>query len=167
VNGANKAAEMLNSIAAGGEDSYVQYWEHKLAFNLSGHALHTMFWNNMKPDGGGEPSGALAEGITKDFGSYANFKRLFQASAGAVEGSGWAILGYDMLSRKLMVYQAGKHMNLNVQSAAPLLVIDVWEHAYYLKYQNKRGEYIDAFFNVINWDDVARRYSVYTHPRAS
>jgi Fe-Mn family superoxide dismutase len=121
----------------------------------------------MKPNGGGEPSGPLAEGINKDFGSYANFKRLFQASAGAVEGSGWAILGYDMLSRKLMVYQAGKHMNLNVQSAAPLLVIDVWEHAYYLKYQNKRGEYIDAFFNVINWDDVARRYSVYTHPRAS
>ncbi len=159
VNGANNALEKLDAIAAGeGDAGLVKHWTRELAFHGSGHSLHLLFWNNMKPDGGGEPSGDLAGAIEASFGGFENFARLFKAASGAVEASGWGILGYEPVSGRLVVLQAEKHHDITVHGVVPLLAIDVWEHAYYLRYQNRRGDYVDAFMNVIDWDDVARRY---------
>lgn len=158
VKGANKALKKLAEIASGqGDASLVKHWSRELAFHGSGHAMHLIFWNNMKP-GGSEPEGALADALVADFGSIDGFKNLFLRASKSVEGSGWGILGYENVSRRLVVLQAEKHQDHTVQGISPLLVVDVWEHAYYLKYQNMRGDYIKAFMNVINWDDVANRY---------
>jgi Fe-Mn family superoxide dismutase len=162
VNGLNKAMEMLEEVRETGDTALVKHWSRELAFHGSGHFLHTIFWKNMSPKGGGTPSGALAKAIDRDFGGFDKFKVHFAAASKAVEGSGWGILAYHPVARKLMVLQAEKHHNLTVQGVLPLLVIDVWEHAYYLRYQNKRADYIEAFFNVINWDDVATRYEAIT-----
>ncbi len=159
VNGANNALRKLDEIASGeGDAGLVKHWTRELAFHGSGHTMHLLFWNNMRPDGGGEPSGDLADAVNESFGEFANFSRLFKAASVAVEASGWGILGYEPVSRRLVVLQAEKHHDLTVHGVVPLLAIDVWEHAYYLRYQNRRGDYVDAFMNVINWDDVARRY---------
>jgi superoxide dismutase, Fe-Mn family len=161
VNGANAALEKLADARSKGDYSAVKAITRDLAFNGSGHAMHCIFWRNMSPNGGGEPTGKLAEAIKRDFGSFDNFKNQFIAASVGVEGSGWGILGYhvdDAGKAQLMIIQAEKHQNLTVQGITPLLVLDVWEHAYYLKYQNKRADYVKAFFNVINWDDVAQRY---------
>ena len=160
VKGANAALDALAAIAAGtGDASLTGHWTGQLAFNGSGHALHTLFWNNLAPKGGGAFSSALAEAIKADFGGPAQFEKLFTATAMGVQGSGWAILGYDPLSRRLVVIQAEKHQNLTLQGITPLLALDVWEHAYYLKYQNKRADYVKAFFTIINGDDVSARYA--------
>ena len=159
VKGANVALEALAAIAAGsGDASLIAHWNGQLAFNGSGHALHTMFWNNMKK-GGSKPAGPLAEAIKTGFGSHEAFEKLFTATAGAVQGSGWGILGYDALSGRLQVISAEKHQNLTLQSITPILAVDVWEHAYYLKYQNKRADYIKAFMTVVNYEDVGARYA--------
>jgi Fe-Mn family superoxide dismutase len=161
VAGLNAALEKLESARKNGDFAAVKHLSREVAFHGSGHALHSIFWKNMGPNGGGIPSGSLAEAINRDFGSFDSFKAQFIAAAGAVEGSGWAILGHHRLddgSERLMVVQAEKHQNLTVQGITPLLVLDVWEHAYYLRYQNRRPEYVKAFFNIINWSDVAQRY---------
>ena len=160
VKGANAALEALAaSRRAPASVSLTGHWDNELAFNGSGHALHTMFWNNMKPKGGGNFSEALGAAIKDDFGGQPQFEKLFTATAMAVQGSGWAILGYDALSKRLQVIQAEKHQNQTLQSITPILVLDVWEHAYYLKYQNKRADYVKAFLTIINDDDVAARYA--------
>ena len=157
VKGANAALEALAAIAAGtGDVALTGHWNNELAFHGSGHALHVLFWNNMKK-GGSAPAGALAAAIKDSFGGQAQFEKLFAATATAVQGSGWAILGYDAVSRRLQVIGAEKHQNQSLQSITPILAIDVWEHAYYLKYQNKRADYIKAFLTVVNYDDVAAR----------
>ncbi len=157
VKGANAALEALATIAAGTGDAVLTgHWDNEMAFNGSGHALHTIFWNNMKK-GGSTPSGALEKAVKESFGGQAQFEKLFAATAGSVQGSGWAILGYDALSKRLQIIQAEKHQNQTLQSITPILVLDVWEHAYYLKYQNKRADYVKAFMTVINYDDVAAR----------
>ena len=159
VKGANVALEALAAIAAGsGDASLVAFWNGQLAFNGSGHALHTMFWNNMKPKGS-KPAGVLAEAIKTGFGGQEPFEKLFAATAGAVQGSGWGILGFDALSGRLQVISAEKHQNLTLQSITPILAVDVWEHAYYLKYQNKRADYVKGFMTIINYEDVAARYA--------
>ncbi len=159
VRGANRAAEKLRSIATGqGDRPYSKHWARELAFHGSGHAMHVLFWNGMSPDGGGLPKGNLAKAIRLSFGGFEGFSTLFRSVSGSVEGSGWGILGYESLSGNLVVIQAEKHQNLTVQGTTPLLVIDVWEHAYYLRYQNKRADYVKAFMNVINWDYVEARY---------
>lgn len=162
VAGLNAALEKLEAARANGDFAAVKHLSREVAFHGSGHSLHNIFWTNMGPNGGGEPTGDLADAISSNFGSYDAFKAHFIAAAGAVEGSGWAILGHhkhDDGSDHLIVVQAEKHQNLTVQGITPLLVLDVWEHAYYLRYQNRRPEYVKAFFNVINWDDVASRYA--------
>ncbi len=159
VKGGNAALEALAAIAAGtGEAALTGHWDNELAFNGSGHALHTLFWNNMKK-GGSTPEGAFATALKDDFGGQPQFEKLFAATAASVQGSGWAILGYDALSKRLQIIQAEKHQNQTLQSITPLLVLDVWEHAYYLKYQNKRADYVKAFFTVVNYEDVAARYA--------
>jgi Fe-Mn family superoxide dismutase len=160
VNGLNKAEEMLEQARNSGDYALVKHWSREAAFHGSGHFLHSIFWTNMAPagqGGGGAPSGDLVAQINKDFGSFANFKAQFSAAANAVEGSGWALLVWEPVSGHLEVLQAEKHQNLTQWGVVPLLVLDVWEHAYYLKYQNARPAYVEAWWNVVNWSDVAER----------
>ncbi len=164
VNGANAALEKLEKgRAAGLQGVDVKATLRDLAFNASGHSMHTIFWPNMKAGGGGKPGGKLADQITKDFGSYDSFKLQFSTAAKTVEGSGWGILAYDLLSDQLLTLQAEKHQNLTAQGTVPLLVLDVWEHAYYLQYKNDRGAYVDKWWDVVNWSDVEKRYEKAKH----
>jgi Fe-Mn family superoxide dismutase len=159
VNGANAALEKLEKgRAVGFQGVDVKAVLRDLAFNASGHSLHAIFWPNMKPGGGGKPGGKLADQITEDFGNFDSFKLQFSNAAKTVEGSGWGILAYDPLSGQLLTLQAEKHQNLTVQNTIPLLVLDVWEHAYYLQYKNDRGAYVDKWWEVVNWDNVQERF---------
>ena len=112
----------------------------------------------MSPNGGGKPEGKLLAQIQRDFGSYEAFEAQFKAAAGAVEGSGWAILVRNDMAKKLEILTAEKHQNLTQWTVTPILALDVWEHAYYLKYQNRRPEYVEGFLKVVNWKDVAARF---------
>ncbi|MBD3232194.1 MAG: twin-arginine translocation signal domain-containing protein [candidate division Zixibacteria bacterium] len=161
VDGLNKAEAELRKARASGDYSLVQHWSRKVAFNGGGHYLHTLFWATMAPPGkggGGEPKGVLARNINEDFGSFKAFKEHFSAAAKSVEGSGWGVLHVRLSDHKLIVLQVENHQKLSPWGVAPILDIDVWEHAYYLKYQNKRGEFIDAWWNVVNWDQVEKNY---------
>lgn len=160
VKGLNAALKELDQVRAGGTDAdYARIAElsELVAFHGSGHALHCVFWTNMKKNGGGEPKDALARRVDRDFGSYAKFQTHFSKAAGAVMGSGWAILAWEPLGKRLVVQAAEKHQNNTVAGAIPLLALDVWEHAYYLKYQNARADYIKAFWNIIDWSNVSDR----------
>ncbi len=126
--------------------------------NGGGHLNHSMFWTLMKPGGGGEPTGALAEAIAKAFGSFANFKDLFTKAAMGRFGSGWAWLSMTAFG-KLVVHSTPNQDNPVMEGLIPLLGLDVWEHAYYLKYQNRRADYVQAWWNVVNWDQVAANYA--------
>jgi Fe-Mn family superoxide dismutase len=160
VNGLNKAVDALADARQKSDFALVKHWERELAFNGSGHFLHTIFWANMAPKAGGTPTGALAAALDRDFGSFAAFKAHFGAASKAVEGSGWGILVYEPFAKKLLVSQAEKHQNLTEWNALPLLVVDVWEHAYYLKYQNDRGAYVDNWWSVVNWPFVQQRFEI-------
>jgi Fe-Mn family superoxide dismutase len=133
--------------------------EKSLAFNLGGHVLHALYWTNLSPDGGGEPDGDLAAAITEWFGSFAAFRTHFTQASATVQGSGWGLLTYEPLGDRLIVEQLEVHHESTVLGGVPLLAIDVWEHAYYLQYENRRAEYLTAIWNVIDWDDVARRFA--------
>ncbi len=160
VKGLNAAIAGLATARGSGDFGDVPKLTGALAFHGSGHTLHTVFWKNMKKGGGGAPKGALAKGIDRDFGGFDKLKGQFNSAAGAVQGSGWGILAWEPLSGRLLTFGAEKHQNLTMWGCVPLLVLDVWEHAYYLKYQNKRGDYVSAFWNVVDWDNVAERYSL-------
>ncbi len=162
VAGLNRAEEKLAEARASGDLTLAKHWEREAAFHGSGHFLHSIFWTNMAPageGGGGQPDGDLAAAIQKDFGSYDAFAAQFSAASAQVEGSGWGILAYRPVDGRLVVLQAEKHQNLTQWGVVPLLVLDVWEHAYYLKYRNKRADYVKAFFDVIHWSDVAARHA--------
>ena len=159
VKGYNTAEEKLAEARAKGDFSLIKHWARELAFHGAGHYLHSMFWSNMGPNAGGKPQGDLLKQIERDFGSYDTFVAQFKAAAVAVEGSGWALLVKNKVDGRLEVLTAEKHQDLTQWVVEPLLVCDVWEHAYYLKYQNKRAAFVDAFFNLINWRDVEARYS--------
>jgi len=158
VKGLNRALNRLDGARRGGDYAMVKHWSREVAFHGSGHLLHSIFWKNMGPDAGGEPRDRMLTAmIRRDFGSFAAFADHFKAAASQVEGSGWGILAYEPLGCRLVVLEAEKHQNLTQWGCVPLLVIDVWEHAYYLRYQNRRSAYVSAFMKVINWDDVAHR----------
>jgi len=158
VKGLNAAQEKLAAMLQSGDYAAIKAVCAELAFHGSGHILHSMFWTNMKPGGGGAPSGELAEAIAKQAGSFDTFKALFLAATNAVAGSGWGVLAYRSSDDSLVVLQAEKHENLTQWGVMPILALDVWEHAYYLKYQNKRPEWTKAFMeHLVNWDDVAKR----------
>lgn len=159
VDGLNKAELEMQKARKTGDFSLIKHWEREAAFNGAGHYLHTLFWNIMTPKGGGKPSGALAAQIDRDFGSFEAFKKHFSQAAEKVEGGGWAILVWSPRSHRLEILQAEKHQNLSQWDVIPLLALDVWEHAYYLKYQNERGKYIDAWWNLVNWPHVNERFA--------
>ena len=158
VAGWNAAEEKIQAALKSGDFAAAKMLARDQAFNGSGDILHTIFWTNMKPDGGGEPTGELADAIKKTFGSFEAFKGLFLATANGVEGSGWGILAYRKPDDALVILQAGNHENLTQWGVTPLLVLDVWEHAYYLQYKNVRADWTKTFMeHLVNWDDVARR----------
>ena len=158
VKGLNNAELKLVQARSANDFGLIKHWERELAFNGSGHVLHTIFWQNLSPKGGGKPEGKLAEAIDAEFGNFDVFKAQIMAATNAVEGSGWGVLSYQVPFKKLVVLQAEKHQDLTIWGAIPLLVIDVWEHAYYLKYQNRRSEFVTAIFDIVNWQDVGRRF---------
>ncbi len=157
VNGLNNAEAKLAEARQKNDFALVKHWEREAAFHGAGHFLHCIFWDNMTPNGGGQPSGALLDGITSRFGSFEAFMNHFKAAGAAVEGSGWVLLVRNNVTKALDILTAEKHQDLTQWVVTPLLVCDVWEHAYYLKYQNNRAAYIEAFTKVINWKDVEKR----------
>lgn len=158
VNGLNSALKALALLRISGNYDLIQYYSAQLSFHGSGHFLHSLFWKNMSPKGGGMAKGELLQAIVKDFGSFEQFKAQFSTACGKIEGSGWGVLAYQPQGRQLFILQIEKHQNLLQAGMIPLLTLDVWEHAYYLKYQNRRSDYITALFNIIDWDDVAGRF---------
>ncbi len=159
VNGANAALDKLEKARQTGFAGVdVKAIERDLAFHGSGHTMHSTFWPNMKPHGGGKPGGRVADQINTDFGKFESFKEQLSNAAKQVEGSGWGVLAYEPWSDQLITLQAEKHNDLTVQGVVPILVLDVWEHAYYLQYRNDRASYVDAWWNVVNWDDVEKRF---------
>lgn len=158
VEGLNKAEREMAKARRSGDFSLIKHWEREAAFHGAGHYLHTIFWHNMSPHGGGMPTDAIAREMKRTFGSLQQFKRHFSAAAENVEGGGWALLVWAPRSHRVEILQAEKHQNLSQQDAIPLLVLDVWEHAYYLKYNNNRKKYIEAWWHVVNWDNVNHRY---------
>ncbi len=158
VKGLNTAEAKLAEARESKDFGLTKHWERELAFHGAGHFLHCVFWKNMGPNGGGKPGGNLMKQIERDFQGFENFLGHFKAAATQVEASGWAMLVKNHAVQKLEILTAEKHQNLTQWVVEPLLVIDVWEHAYYLKYQNRRPEYVEAFTKVINWKDVEARF---------
>ena len=158
VKGVNDALEKLGAARASGDLSAIVGLEKTLAFNLSGHVLHTLFWQNLSPDGGDRPTGELAAAVDEHFGSFDAFKAQLSEAAGTVQGSGWGVLSWEPLGERLFIEQIYDHQGNTGQGGVPLLVIDAWEHAYYLQYENRRPEYVEAIWNVFNWADVSARF---------
>ncbi len=158
VDGLNKAERELQRMRETNNFDLIKHWERELAFNGAGHYLHTIFWNIMNPKGGGKPRGMVLSQINRDFGSFEKFKQHFSQAAEKVEGVGWAVLIYSPRSQRLEILQAEKHQNLTQWDDLPLLVLDVWEHAYYLQYKNERKKYIDNWWNVVYWPEVEKRF---------
>jgi Fe-Mn family superoxide dismutase len=158
VDGLNNAELQLKKARENNDFSLIKHWSRELAFNGSGHYLHTIFWRNMSPHGGGIPQGLLKGEIESYFGSFDSFKKHFSAAAKQVEGVGWALLVWSPRARHLEVLQSERHMLLTQWDTIPLLVLDVWEHAYYLQYKNNRAEYVDNWWNLVNWHDVEIRF---------
>jgi Fe-Mn family superoxide dismutase len=159
VNGANAILENLEKARKEGTDLDMKSILKYLSFNIGGHLLHSLFWNNLAPvgKGGGKPLGVLADVIEKEFGNFERFKKEFTQVATSVEGSGWAALAFDKQTNRPMIMQIEKH-NTNVYPTFKILmVLDVFEHAYYIDYKNDRAKFVEAFWNIINWDEVNRR----------
>jgi len=157
VDGANRAIEALIEARRNKNFTTLALLEKQLAFNVSGHVLHSLFWQNLSPDGGDRPTGALAETIDRDFGSFDVFQQQIVHAASTIMGSGWAALVWDPIVRRLGTTQIHDHQSEITQGGLPLLVIDAWEHAYYLQYQTDKAKYFQALWNLWNWDDVATR----------
>jgi len=160
VAGFNAALKKLEDARAKGDFASVQALSKAAAFHGSGHTMHALFWQATCPPSQSKvpAGGALFDALARDFGSLDAFKKHFSEAAKAVEGSGWAVLAYEPFGRRLLVLQAENHHKLTVQGSVPLLVLDVWEHAYYLKYQNRRAEYVDNFWNIVNWQEAEKRF---------
>ena len=158
VDGANDALDELAAMRDSGDFEGIKHVKRDLSFNLSGHVNHSIFWENMDPEGGGEPDGTLGDAISDDFGSFDSFRSEFSEAADAVESNGWAWLFYEPVADQLIVGQIESQNGLAHQGTTPLLGLDVWEHAYYLQYENERGEYVESWWDVVDWDDVSARY---------
>jgi Fe-Mn family superoxide dismutase len=156
VKGANKDLTMIKKAMDENSFETVDFWTKKLAYHFSSHILHTIFWTNLT-NKKTEPKGQLLKEIEKSFGSFDKLKSLIAATSKNVNGSGWGILGYQPYSKNLTILQCENHEKLTQWGVIPILVIDVWEHAYYLKYKNKRSDFVDSLLNIIDWDNVAMR----------
>lgn len=156
VKGANTDLQKIKDAVSSNNLETVDYWTKKLSFHFSSHILHSIFWTNLT-NKQTQPSGELLKRIEKNFGTYDKLKSYIAATSKNVDGNGWGIVGYQPFSDSIMVMQCENHEKLTQWGVIPLLVIDVWEHAYYLKYKNKRADFVDALFNILNWDNAAER----------
>ena len=158
VTGANTALEKLAEARDTGNYAALPKLEKDLAFNLGGHINHSIFWKNMSPDGGGEPAGALGDALTEAFAGFAQFQKHFSETALTIQGSGWSVLAWDTLAGRLGIYQLYDQQGNLPAAQIPLLQLDMWEHAFYLQYRNVKADYVAAWWNVVNWTDVAARW---------
>ncbi|GAA4404294.1 superoxide dismutase [Tsukamurella soli] len=160
VKGANDAiAQLAEAREDGSIATKAPLLSKNLAFHLGGHTNHSVFWKNMSPDGGDKPVGDLAAAIDAEFGGFDKFQAQFNAVALTLQGSGWSILAYDHIGQRLVIQQlTDQQGNISV-GLTPLLLLDMWEHAFYLQYKNVKGDYVKAWWNVVNWPDVAARYA--------
>jgi Fe-Mn family superoxide dismutase len=159
VKGANDTLDKLEDARRTGKFDYIRQLEKSLAFNLSGHVLHSLLWRNLTASGGGTPTGELLTALKKDFGSFDGFKQQLTAAAVSVQGSGWGALSWDPLGQRLLVEQVFDHQGNTGNGTVPILVVDMWEHAYYLQYRNKKAGWLEAFWQLVNWSDVAARFA--------
>lgn len=157
VAGANAALAALEEARESGNHGAINLHEKNLAFHLGGHTNHTIFWQNMTGDGASRPEGELAAAIDEFFGSFEKFQAQFAAAALGLQGSGWAVLAWDSLAKRLVTFQMTDQQGNIPVATIPLLMLDMWEHAFYLDYANVKGDYVTAWWNVVNWRDVAAR----------
>jgi len=158
VAGANQALEQMAEARDTGNFGNLPKLEKDLAFHLGGHTNHSIFWKNMSPDSKDRPEGELASAITEFFGDYDKFVAHFNAAALGIQGSGWALLAWDTVGSRLVINQLYDQQGNVPVLTTPLLMLDMWEHAFYLDYKNVKGDYVKAFWNIVNWDDVEKRF---------
>ncbi|ORA84031.1 superoxide dismutase [Mycobacterium malmoense] len=158
VKGANSTVEQLADARAEGTLGQLPGLERALAFNLAGHALHSIFWTNLAPDGGDRPEGELAAAIDEFFGGFDAFRAELTGATATVQGSGWGALAWDPIGRRLVVHQIHDHHISVAITSTPLLVFDAWEHAFYLQYRNVKADYVDQLWSLVNWADVSARF---------
>ena len=158
VKGANATLEKLAEARSDDSFDTINQLQKNLAFHVSGHILHSVFWTNMSPDGGGKPEGDLAAAIDDSLGSYEGFRQQLSSAATNVQGSGWGTLAWEPMAQRLVVEQVYDHQGNIGNGTVPLLVLDMWEHAYYLDYKNVKGDWVEAFWKIVAWDDVAKRF---------
>mgnify|MGYP000853199280 FL=1 len=159
VKGANDTLEQIAEARDKGAYGGIVGLEKTFAFNLSGHVLHSIFWDNLSPDGGDRPDGELAAAIDDNFGSFDAFKAQLTSATTLVQGSGWGVLAWDPLGKKLVITQVYDHHGNVGMNTTPLLVFDAWEHAYYLQYKNVRPDYVTKLWDIVNWQDVTTRFN--------
>jgi len=159
VKNANSVLEQLDEARKKDDFARVSALERALAFNLSGHILHSIFWKNMTPKGGGTPQGDFAKAMQKDFGDFGRFRKQLNEVASTIMGSGWAALVWEPIGKRLLITQIYDHQSNLAQAGVPLMVLDAWEHAYYLQYQNRKTEFFEAVWQIWNWQDIAARYA--------
>jgi superoxide dismutase, Fe-Mn family len=159
VKGANAALDKLAELRGKGDFTTISMLEKNLAFNVSGHVLHSVFWTNLSPDGGGDPTGELASVIEDTFSGLPLFRQQMNEAAATIQGSGWALASWEPVSGRIQIQQVHDHQGNHGQGTVPLLAIDAWEHAYYLQYLNEKAKFFEVIWKIVNWDDVARRFA--------
>jgi Fe-Mn family superoxide dismutase len=158
VAGANATLDLMAEARDKNDSSWINKLQKDLAFNLGGHVNHSIFWKNLSASGGDKPSGELAAAIDEYFGSFDGFRAHFSANAMGIQGSGWSILAWDVLGQRLIIEQLYDQQGNLVAASVPLLMLDMWEHAFYLDYQNVKADYVAAFWNIVSWQDVQARF---------
>lgn len=158
VAGANATLDAMAEAREKNDLTWINKLQKDLAFNLGGHVNHSIFWKNLSVSGGDKPTGELAAAIDEYFGSYDGFRAHFTANAMGIQGSGWSILAWDVLGQRLIIEQLYDQQGNLVAASVPLLMLDMWEHAFYLDYQNVKADYVAAFWNIVSWSDVQARF---------
>ena len=158
VAGANTAMDKLQDARGKSDFAAITMLEKNLAFHVSGHVLHSLFWTNLSPDGGDRPDGALGTALDENFGGYDAFRAQMTQAAATCQGSGWALASWEPLAGRVVVQQVYDHQGNHGQGTIPVLAIDAWEHAYYLQYENRRADYVEAIWEVVDWSDVTARF---------
>lgn len=158
VKGANEALENLEEARRSGRFEHIGQLEKSLAFNVSGHILHSLLWKNLTPGSSGEPAGEVATALKQHFGSFGAFRDQLTAAAVSVQGSGWGALSWEPLGGRLVVEQVFDHQGNTGNATLPIMVVDMWEHAYYLQYRNRKAAWLEAFWQLVNWTDAAERF---------
>lgn len=158
VAGANSALEQMEEARTKSDFGAINKLQKDLAFHLSGHINHSIFWKNLAPTNTDRPESELSAAIDEFFGSFESFQAHFNAAAMGIQGSGWAFLAWDSVGERLIIEQLYDQQSNVAMASIPLLMLDMWEHAFYLDYQNVKGDYVKAFWSIVNWSDVQARF---------